>query len=155
MNRGLKQERSPESVGRISVKKNLSYLIAVGRRKTAVARVRMLKKGDGGFVVNNRPMDAYFPTAILQQLVREPLLAVKDQGIEGESFTFSVRVTGGGVVSQAQAVSHGVARVLLIYNPELRPRLKSEGLLTRDPRMKERKKPGLKRARRAPQWSKR
>lgn len=127
------------------------YTEGVGRRKTAVARVRLVRDSKKGFTVNGKPADTYLSTDIDRELVRAPLVAT------GTDSTYSVaaKVTGGGPHSQAQAIRHGVARALVAIDKELRPVLKPFGYLTRDPRAKERKKPGLKRARRAPQWSKR
>ncbi len=127
------------------------YIEGVGRRKTSVARVRIYpeRKG-GGTYVNEKTVETYFSSPFLQKKALEPL---KSSNIEGVDI--SVKVSGGGIVSQAEAIRHGIARALVEFNPELRKRLKREGFLKRDPRMKERKKPGLKRARRAPQWAKR
>jgi len=128
-----------------------SYLYAVGRRKTAVARVRLYKGGEGKVEVNGKDYTAYFPTTTLQQLIVSPLEAVgmlKD-------FNFTIKTAGGGVKGQAEACRHGIARALLVFEKTLRPSLKPLGFLKRDPRRKERKKPGLKKARRAPQWAKR
>lgn len=126
------------------------YFEAVGRRKTAVARVRLFTKS-GDFLVNGRPYGVYFPTLDLQKIVEDALQKMKLFG----RFKASVKVSGGGTYSQAQAVRHGLARCLVKFNPDFRKRLKRVGFLKRDPRKKERKKPGLKRARKAPQWSKR
>jgi small subunit ribosomal protein S9 len=123
---------------------------AVGRRKTSAARVR-LEKGNGTVVVNNKDIKEYFPTVFWQNKVIAPLEVV---GKEKE-FNISARVLGGGVNSQAEAVRHGVARALIKLDEALKPVLKAEGFLTRDPRVKERKKPGKRRARRTQQWRKR
>ena len=133
--------------------KNLGdkYFEATGRRKTAIARVRMYTKGDKTIEVNGMAFEKYFPTKILQSNALSSLDKMKSL----ERFKITVTVKGGGVNSQAEAVRHGIARALVIFNPDYRKRLRKAGFLTRDPRMKERKKPGLKRARRAPQWSKR
>lgn len=128
-----------------------NYLYAVGRRKTAVARVRYYKTGDGEFEVNGKPLEEYFDTKDMIKMAKQPLSLASLNGVG----KITVKVEGGGKNSQAASVRHGVARVLLEVDPELRSMLKKAGLLTRDPRKKERKKPGLKRARRAPQWSKR
>lgn len=128
-----------------------AYWYAVGRRKTAIARVRIWKKEAGDIEVNGKSLEAYFPTVGHQEIVKSPLEAV---GRLGKN-RISVRVVGGGTVSQAGSIRHGVARALLLVDAEYRSALKSAGYLTRDPRGKERKKFGLKRARRAPQWSKR
>ncbi len=121
-----------------------------GRRKVAVARVRLLP-GDGQILVNNKPLGEYFGTESMKIKVRQPLKAL---GVE-DKFNVKAKVEGGGIAGQAGAVSHGIARALLQSNPEYRTLLKKKGLITRDPRMKERKKYGLKKARRAPQFSKR
>ena len=123
---------------------------AVGRRKKAVARVRLVP-GEGKIVVNKRDIDNYFGLETLKMTVRQPLVLTET----GEKFDVVCRVAGGGVTGQAGAIRHGIARALLQSEDEVRPVLKKAGLLTRDPRMKERKKYGLKGARRAPQFSKR
>jgi len=132
------------------LKKPERYFEAVGRRKTAVARVRVFTRA-GDFTVNNKPYGQYFPTLELQKIVEDSLQKMKLFG----RFRVSIKISGGGIHSQAEAVRHGIARALTKFNPDFRKRLKRAGFLTRDPRMKERKKPGLKRARRAPQWQKR
>ncbi|MBQ4075711.1 MAG: 30S ribosomal protein S9 [Clostridia bacterium] len=123
---------------------------AVGRRKSAVARVRLVP-GEGKILVNKRDIDNYFGLETLKMTVRQPLVLTN----VGGSFDVLVNVRGGGLSGQAGAIRHGVSRALCKVNPELRPALKKAGFLTRDPRMKERKKYGLKAARRAPQFSKR
>ena len=128
------------------------YYEGVGRRKAATARARLYtEENQGQIVVNGRPAEEYFTRLGDMQTVREPLKAV---GLEGNFFV-SVLVNGGGVTGQADAVRHGLARALLKSDPMLRPTLRRGGYLTRDPRVKERKKPGLKRARKAPQYTKR
>lgn len=127
------------------------YIAVIGRRKEAVARVRMTKGGTGRITVNGRAYDAYFPVYALRRVIETPLTLVDTD----KKFDFSVRVAGGGLRGQADAVRLGIARALLAENPELRATLRKAGLLTRDARIKERKKYGLKRARRAPQWQKR
>ena len=122
---------------------------AVGRRKEAVARVRLVP-GDGKIVVNKRALDTYFGLETLQMTVRQPLTLTNTT-----NFDVLVNVRGGGISGQAGAIRHGVSRALCKADPELRETLQRNGLLTRDPRMKERKKYGLKAARRAPQFSKR
>ncbi len=124
------------------------YYYGTGRRKTAVARVRLYPH-KGPITVNARPFEEFFPIALHQLYAVEPIRLV-----EGE-FSASIKVSGGGIAGQAGAVRHGFARALLEFNPELRPALKKAGFLTRDSRAKERKKPGLKRARKAPQYTKR
>jgi small subunit ribosomal protein S9 len=127
-----------------------NYYEGVGRRKSATARVR-LYPGDGAYIVNDRPMEEYFSRDRDRAVVRVPLAVA---GITG-GFNISVKVEGGGNTGQAGAVAHGLALALIAANPDLRPALRAAGLLTRDPREKERKKPGLKRARKAPQYTKR
>ncbi len=128
----------------------VKYYYGTGRRKHSVARVR-LYPGNGKITINGRDIDNYFGLDTLKLIVRQPL-ALTDTL---ESMDIVCTVTGGGVTGQAGAIRHGVSRALLEFNPELRPALKKAGFLTRDPRMKERKKYGLKAARRAPQFSKR
>lgn len=127
------------------------YFEAVGRRKTSTARVRLYTQGKKDITINGKPCQDYFPISYLQKTVEEPMEKLKCQG----KFGFSVKVNGGGLTGQAEAIRHGIARALVLLNPYFKKRLKKTGLLTRDPRMRERKKFGLKRARRAPQWSKR
>ena len=127
-----------------------NYYYGTGRRKSSVARVR-LYPGTGKVAINDRDIDDYFGLETLKVIVRQPL------ELTGTSEKLDVvcRVQGGGFTGQAGAIRHGIARALLVYDPNLRPELKKAGFLTRDPRMKERKKYGLKGARRAPQFSKR
>ena len=127
---------------------NIDYN-AVGRRKKAIARVRLVP-GSGNVVVNHRELDNYFGLETLKMTVRQPLVLTKTTG-----FDVLVNVKGGGLTGQSGAIRHGISRALIKANPELRGELKKAGFLTRDPRMKERKKYGLKGARRAPQFSKR
>ena len=131
-------------------KKPERYFEAVGRRKTAIARVRMFTRA-GDFTVNGKPYATYFPTTDLQRIVEDAPKKMK----LWERFRISAKVAGGGVHAQAEAVRHGLARSLVKFNQDFRKRLKRAGFLTRDPRMKERKKFGLKKARKAPQWAKR
>lgn len=121
-----------------------------GRRKSSVARVRLVP-GEGRVVINGRGIDEYIPFEALREIVKQPLVATETTG----TYDILVNVNGGGYTGQAGAIRHGIARALLQVDPEYRPSLKSAGLLTRDSRMKERKKYGLKGARRAPQFSKR
>lgn len=123
---------------------------AVGRRKKAIARVRLVP-GEGKVVINRRDIDNYFGLETLKMTVRQPLTLTETAG----RFDVLVNVYGGGLSGQAGAIRHGISRALIQAQPELRPALKKEGFLTRDPRSKERKKYGLKKARRAPQFSKR
>lgn len=122
-----------------------------GRRKTSVARVK-LSFGLGSYVVNNRPITQYFPTSLEQLHFFTPFKVV---GHDEKTFDVSIKTTGGGKMSQLDACVHALSRALVIFDPALRPILKKKGLLTRDSRMKERKKYGLRKARRAPQFSKR
>ncbi|MFH1565138.1 MAG: 30S ribosomal protein S9 [bacterium] len=131
--------------------RNVNYIRAVGRRKTAVARVRLFKSGKGNITVNNKDWKNYFPTASLQYTVFSPIKLAS----LGNDIDFTIKVVGGGSSGQADAVRHGIAKALLKFNEELKPSLRKSGFLSRDSRKKERKKPGLKRARRAPQWKKR
>ena len=126
------------------------YFYGTGRRKNSVARVRVYN-GTGKITINDRDIDDFFGLETLKLIVRQPLAVA---GVEGK-FDIVVRVAGGGVSGQAGAIRHGLSRALLVYDENLRGELKKAGFLTRDPRMKERKKYGLKAARRAPQFSKR
>ena len=126
------------------------YFYGTGRRKKSVARVRVYP-GTGKIIINDREIDDYFGLDTLKLLVRQPLALTETS----EKFDVVCRVQGGGVTGQAGAIRHGLSRALLQYDENLRPALKKAGFLTRDPRMKERKKYGLKGARRAPQFSKR
>ncbi len=126
------------------------YFYGTGRRKNSVARVRVYN-GTGKITINDRDIDDYFGLETLKLIVRQPLAVA---AVEGK-FDIVVRVSGGGVSGQAGAIRHGLSRALLVYDENLRADLKKAGFLTRDPRMKERKKYGLKAARRAPQFSKR
>jgi small subunit ribosomal protein S9 len=127
------------------------YLEAIGRRKTAVARVRLFTKGDKEFIVNNKPYLEYFQTVE----DRESAVASMKKMKCLDKFRITVVVKGGGHMAQAEAIRHGTARVLVDFNANFRKRLRKAGFLTRDPRMRERKKFGLKRARKSPQWAKR
>ena len=126
------------------------YFYGTGRRKSSVARVRVYQ-GTGKITINNRDIDEYFGLETLKLIVRQPLELTNTNG----KFDIVCNVAGGGVTGQAGAIRHGISRALLLFDPEVRPILKKAGFLTRDPRMKERKKYGLKAARRAPQFSKR
>ena len=130
--------------------KNNGQFLATGRRKSSVARIRLVK-GKGKITINDRNIDDYFGLETLKVIVRQPLALT---GTEGKLDVIA-KVSGGGVTGQAGAIRHGIARALLKYDEALRGDLKKAGFLTRDPRMKERKKYGLKAARRAPQFSKR
>lgn len=131
-------------------KKEEKYTEGIGRRKTSIARVRLTPAGKNSFDINGRALTAYFPTAELRRIVEEPFNIAK-----AGSFKLSARIKGGGVHSQAEALRHGISNALSLHNEALRKGLKVEGFLKRDPRSKERRKFGLKKARKAPQWSKR
>ena len=126
------------------------YFYANGKRKTSVARVRLYENGKGSIVVNNKPFEDYFFGTLIGNITAPLKLASA-----AKLFDITVKVVGGGVSSQSDAIRHGISKALLEYDPELRKALKAAGYLTRDSRVKERKKFGLKRARRAPQWAKR
>ncbi|GAU07875.1 30S ribosomal protein S9 [Desulfoplanes formicivorans] len=126
------------------------FFYGTGRRKSSVSRTR-LYTGSGQIIINGRSIDDYFPRATLQLIIRQPLKLTKTL----DKFDIKIRVAGGGLTGQAQAVRHGISRALLDYDPELRPALKKAGFLTRDPRKKERKKYGLRGARARFQYSKR
>ena len=128
-----------------------AYFYGTGRRKSSVARVRLFPGGTGEIKINNRTIDNYFGLETLKLIVRQPLATTDLMG----KVDIVVTVAGGGVSGQAGAIRHGISRALVTLNPEYRPALKAAGFMTRDPRMKERKKYGLKAARRAPQFSKR
>ncbi len=130
--------------------KEITIIRAVGRRKTAAARVR-IQKGKGNIVINDKDLKEYFPLILWQEKILAPFLLT---GKENE-FDVSVRVLGGGVNGQAEAIRHGITRALIKLDETLKPILKAEGYTTRDPRSKERKKPGQRRARRGHQWRKR
>ena len=127
------------------------YFYGTGRRKSSVARVRVYENGTGMITINGRDIDSYFGLDTLKMVVRQPLVSTDLVG----KVDVVITVCGGGVSGQAGAIRHGISRALLQANAEFRPTLKAAGFLTRDPRMKERKKYGLKAARRAPQFSKR
>ena len=131
--------------------KKAKYWEAVGRRKTSTARVRIFSQGAKDFIVNEQKLDKYFSIAFLSQTAVSPIEILK----LGGKFKVTVKTKGGGIYGQAQAIRHGLSRALVEFNPNFRKKLKKAGFLTRDPRMKERKKFGLKKARRAPQWKKR
>ncbi|ODU57113.1 MAG: 30S ribosomal protein S9 [Clostridium sp. SCN 57-10] len=128
-----------------------AYFYGTGRRKSSVARVKLIPGGTGAIKINNRELDNYFGLETLKYIVKQPLVAVEVEG----KFDADIKVSGGGFTGQAGAIRFGIARALLQADAEFRPVLKKAGFLTRDPRMKERKKYGLKAARRAPQFSKR
>ncbi len=137
-------------MAKASVKKKIQFW-GTGRRKKAIARVRLIPGGNGTIVINDRAFENYFPQGTLQYIVKQPLVEV---GVETK-YDVIVNVIGGGYTGQAGAIRLGIARALLEAEENCRPALKAAGFLTRDPRAKERKKYGLKKARRAPQFSKR
>lgn len=126
------------------------YIETIGRRKTSSARVRITPATKSSYVINDRDLAAYFPTAELQKIVTDSFST-----IDKATYAVSVKVVGGGIHSQAEAVRHGIARALVKVDEEDKTKLKQAGFLKRDPRSKERRKFGLKKARKAPQWSKR
>ena len=138
----IKKDKKAEGAG--------IYIEAIGRRKTSVARVWYFAKSEGGVIINGKKLDEYFPTAELRGIAESPMKKAKI-----EKYEITVRLSGGGIHSQAEALRHGISRALIKSVSELRGELKPLGFLTRDPRMKERRKFGLKKARKAPQWSKR
>ena len=137
-------------MAKANVKKKLQFW-GTGRRKKAIARVRLIPGGNGTIVINDRAFEDYFPQGTLQYIVKQPLVAVDVE----TKYDIFVNVVGGGYTGQAGAIRLGIARALLEAEENSRPTLKAAGFLTRDPRAKERKKYGLKKARRAPQFSKR
>jgi len=138
-------------------KKKKKYFEAVGRRKEAVARVRLYTSNpaesiaEGNLIINDLPYKKFFPLLELQKIIEAPFECLKSL----KRFRATVKVKGGGIRGQAEAIRHGIARALVLFDSNFRKRLKKAGYLTRDPRKKERKKFGLKKARRGPQWSKR
>ncbi len=146
----LKKPTSPKkSEGQTSF--SGKYIRAIGRRKTSVAEVRMYEKGSGKIVINKLELIEYFKKEDNSDLALQPLKLVS----KDSDFDFSILVKGGGFSGQLGAIRHGIARALVKFDPELKSILKTAGFITRDSRKKERKKPGLKKARKAPQWSKR
>ena len=137
-------------MAKANLKKKLQFW-GTGRRKKAIARVRLIPGGTGNIVINDRSLEDYFPQGTMQYIVKQPIVLTQTE----TAYDILVNVCGGGYNGQAGAIRHGIARALSQAQPELRPALKKEGFLTRDPRSKERKKYGLKKARRAPQFSKR
>ncbi len=134
-----------------SAKTTGKYFEAVGRRKTAIARVRLFPGAKAGYEVNGKALEAYFPVKEMQIMAIESIT----HGKAAEKFHITAKVSGGGTASQADAMRLGIARALLVYDVTLRGNLKKRGYLKRDPRAKERRKFGLKKARKSPQWSKR
>ncbi|MEK7390873.1 MAG: 30S ribosomal protein S9 [Patescibacteria group bacterium] len=137
------------------IKKNTAdsdrYVEAVGRRKTAIARVRLFETTKTSFLVNDQNLATYFPTEQLQVTVKEPFTKVKLSA----KFKVLAHINGGGISAQAEALRHGISRAIILYDQTLRKEIKHFGFLKRDPRAKERRKFGLKKARKSPQWSKR
>ena len=131
-------------------KKETTVFLGTGRRKSSIARVRIMP-GKGNLIVNGKSLDEYLPTEVLRIIAKHPFDVTNTNG----KFDMIVKVEGGGLSGQAGAIRHGLARALVAANEENRAALKAAGFLTRDPRMKERKKPGLKKARKSPQFSKR
>lgn len=127
------------------------YIEAIGRRKTSTARVRITPSSKQKWTINDKDLRDYFPTEELSRIVQDPFVKGKIEG----AFTITAVVKGGGIHSQAEAVRHGISRILAGLGDELKTKVKKAGFLKRDPRMKERRKFGLKKARKAPQWSKR
>ena len=149
--KAVKQEKEKEPKETQTKAEKQKYFEAIGRRKTSQARVRLFTQSKKGIIINQKSHTDYFNTAVLQKTVEGPLEKLKCE----EKFGFTIKVKGGGLTGQAEACRHGIARALIQLNPYFKKRLKKFGFLTRDSRMRERKKPGLKRARKAPQWSKR
>jgi len=147
-----KQEVSTEAHAKPTARPtHHTYNVAVGRRKSAIARIRYTDKGSGQYIVNGQDVAVYFPTFEAKKIVNDPFEVTQFKRL-GD---VSIKVSGGGKHGQAEAVRLGVSRLLVTLHPEYRTVLKRAGFMTRDPRVKERKKYGLKRARRAPQWQKR
>jgi small subunit ribosomal protein S9 len=146
-----KKEKTIKTTKKPVTKKTVEFIRAVGRRKTATARVRLFPNGKGKIEINAKDYKDYFPYFEHNSKITNPLKVVSKRN----DFDFTLKVVGGGLVSQADACQHGIARAIVKFNEEYKTQLKKEGLLTRDSRKKERKKPGLRKARRAPQWSKR
>ena len=147
----IKKAAVPELKKEEPLVKPEKYWEAVGRRKTAVARVRLFTAGEKEILVNEKSYERYFPDIELREIASSALDKMKLL----DRFLVLAKIKGGGIHAQAEALRHGIARALILFNPDFRKRLKKAGFLTRDSRMRERKKFGLKRARRAPQWQKR
>lgn len=152
-----KDSVSPEKLSASNIAKKKKYYEAVGRRKSAVARVRLFTSSslqsivEGNLIINNKSYKEFFPSLELQKIIEAPLTRLKSLN----RFGATIRVRGGGIKGQTEAIRHGIARALVLFDPNFRKKLKKAGYLTRDSRVKERKKFGLKKARRAPQWRKR
>jgi len=143
------EKANVDKVPEVKLKKD--YIYSTGRRKSSVARVRFYKKGNNEIIVNGKDYKKYFAYFEFQKIIEEPM-SLTDKLKNGK---ISIKVTGGGARGQAESIRLGISRILLLIDEKLRPTLRSNKLLTRDPRVKERKKYGLKKARRAPQWQKR
>ena len=139
-----------EETTELSVPEGEQYYYGTGRRKCAVARVR-LYPGSGSVVINGKPLQEVFTWELLRLKVRRPLVSTETE----ERFNVHAKIAGGGISAWADALAHGISRALIVFDEGLKPTLRKAGLLTRDPRVKERMKPGLKRARKAPQYTKR
>jgi small subunit ribosomal protein S9 len=135
----------------MTTKSSTKYFEAVGRRKTAIARVRLHPATKASFEINGKTLEAYFPVLEMQANATDPFT----NGKAAEKFHVTAKLTGGGISAQSEALRHGISRALLVYDIQLRGKLKKLGYLKRDPRAKERRKFGLKKARKSPQWSKR
>jgi small subunit ribosomal protein S9 len=136
----------------MATKTSEKYIEAIGRRKSATARVRITPSKKNSFLINDKSLEEYFPTADLQKIAQESLTGLEDFDT---TFDVTVKVKGSGIHAQAESMRHGLARTLNEYDEDLRGQLKKAGFLKRDPRSVERKKPGLKKSRKAAQWSKR
>lgn len=145
------KDKQSVSTADLPKRQAVKYYEATGRRKTSVARVRIWVSKENLFLINEKDYKIYFPTKELQTIISDPVAKMKMDG----KFKISVKVFGGGIHSQAEATRHGISQAIIKYNIDFRKRLKKAGFLKRDPRMKERRKFGLKKARKAPQWSKR
>ena len=137
-------------MAKVASKKKVQFW-GTGRRKKAIARVRLIPAGSGNIIINKRDINDYCPTETVKLIIKQPLVLTNTLS----KYDIFVNVIGGGYTGQAGAIRHGISRALVLAEPELHAELKKAGFLTRDPRMKERKKYGLKKARRAPQFSKR
>jgi small subunit ribosomal protein S9 len=144
-------EKTETKTKKVEKKLDSKYIEAVGRRKTAIARVRITPATKTSFVINDKELHEYFPIKEMQVVAKQPFEEVSAE----EKFAVSAKINGGGIHSQSEALRHGIARALVKHKAELRKDLKKIGYLKRDPRSKERRKFGLKKARKAPQWSKR
>lgn len=134
---------------------NKKYIETVGRRKTATARVRITEAAKTSYLINDRELVSYFPTPELQRVATMAFAEAGQSGKVVSKFKVTALIKGGGISAQAAALRHGISRALIVHDIEFRPKLKKAGFLKRDPRVKERRKFGLKKARKAPQWSKR